>query len=590
MPHVFRQVINLDQKNREFIWDTLATTDDDGAHQFEVGLCDAGKRINLANATVQMIVRRADGNDRVISGFVKDNYAVAALDKHCYTPAGQIRCTMLISVNGAVLTGVRAYLDVAEGLGNSIVDPEGQIPSLAELLLEIQTLRDVTQRAKDVITHIPYIDATTLHWMVWDGEATQYKDTGIKAQGQDFRILGVYATGAALAAEVKSPQQGDHYNVGPDENGRYELYMYDVRSGWINKGVAVIGGGGSGDGTVKSFNGIEPDAAGDLKVNLQDMTFDDSDDEQVEESRVLTVFADEATRAKTAESAENAQKFGGNTPSHFATAESVEQLRENIAAVNLLDNSNFRNPVMQAGFCGYHGYEMYIVDRWICYPYAAENYEFTAGVGISVAAGSAIFQKIADANILDGNTYTLAIWTSDGSTHCVTLSGVYQVVGSSGYVATHNNENTLYIKGNGGALPIAQVAVFRGSYTAETLPPYVAPDPAMELAKFMQYYYPIPTNYSEFSYAGYTADNNVARITIPTPVPMFRTPSLFFPDGTVKMNVYTATTNASASVAQVDTSQSCGVAVAVTASSAIPGWVMCTARFAASAALVADLQ
>ena len=25
MPHIFRQVINLDQKNREFIWDTLAT-------------------------------------------------------------------------------------------------------------------------------------------------------------------------------------------------------------------------------------------------------------------------------------------------------------------------------------------------------------------------------------------------------------------------------------------------------------------------------------------------------------------------------------------------------------------------------------
>ena len=524
MPHVFRQVINLDQKNREFIWDTLATTDDDGAHQFEVGLCDAGKRINLANATVQMIVRRADGNDRVISGSVKDNYAVAALDKHCYTPAGQIRCTMLISVNGAVLTGVRAYLDVAEGLGNSIVDPEGQIPSLAELLLEIQTLRDVTQRAKDVITHIPYIDATTLHWMVWDGEATQYKDTGIKAQGQDFRILGVYATGAALAAEVNSPQQGDHYNVGPDENGQYELYMYDVRSGWINKGVAVIGGGGSGDGTVKSFNGIEPDAAGDLKVNLQDMTFDDSDDEQVEESHVLMVFADEATRAKTAESAENAQKFGGNTPSYFATAESVEQLREKNAAqdetltqlnqamvnyrtaVNLLVNSYFRNPVEQAGRNGLHGAKKYAIDRWMTES-GADAYGQPGSDLAVVSDGTnwvtGISQHVDTKLFSRNKVYTFAVYGRINNPCRLMVYnggdyfGVKYFDGNDAwetYIVTFTIPDTFtadYVRcvistdteTTGNTAYLRWAAIYEGAYTAETLPPYTCKDYAAELAE-----------------------------------------------------------------------------------------------------------
>lgn len=134
---------------------------------------------------------------------------------------------------------------------------------LSQVSEAVAGVDDAVAKAYAAYEHIPYIDAETNHWMQWDVLTEQFVDTGIVAIGQpgkdgsdgkdgldgkdgkDFVILGVAATADELATKAPNPEQGDHYNVGPDDRGMYLLYMYDTELGWVDKGVA--NGGGSGN-------------------------------------------------------------------------------------------------------------------------------------------------------------------------------------------------------------------------------------------------------------------------------------------------------------------------------------------------------
>lgn len=61
--------------------------------------------------------------------------------------------------------------------------------------------------------------------------------------GKNFTILGVYDTYDDLVMSVTNPAQGDHYDVGTEEP--YTMYMWDDKSGWINKGSLNASSGAS---------------------------------------------------------------------------------------------------------------------------------------------------------------------------------------------------------------------------------------------------------------------------------------------------------------------------------------------------------
>lgn len=64
--------------------------------------------------------------------------------------------------------------------------------------------------------------------------------------GSGFKVLGYYATAAALAAAVKSPAVGDAYGVGTAEP--YDIYIYDgVTNTWVNNGPLQGAKGEKGD-------------------------------------------------------------------------------------------------------------------------------------------------------------------------------------------------------------------------------------------------------------------------------------------------------------------------------------------------------
>lgn len=162
------------------------------------------------------------------------------------------------------------------------------------------------------------------------------------------------------------------------------------------------------------------------------------------------------------DTATNSAKLGGKAPEYY------------IQPRNLLDNSDFTNPVNQrnAGTV----VNDYVVDRWYGFKTTDGSVSITPD-GITATGDGYLQQRLPSGTLKSGVVYTIAVYYSDGSID-VNTNGVYAIMDQFDIV---NN-----IKPNGKT--IAHVALYEGSYTAETLPPYVPKGYAAELAECQRYY------------------------------------------------------------------------------------------------------
>lgn len=194
--------------------------------------------------------------------------------------------------------------------------------------------------------------------------------------------------------------------------------------------------------------------------------------------------------------AADSNKLGGKDPKYY------------IQPPNLLDNSDFRNPVMQTGFNGMHGTQQYIVDRW----------QHTGGVNAVQASDGIILtsetiyararQIIVSSNLV-GKPVTLAVYKTDGGVCCASAV-VPNTISDSSFLWFENNELILALTcitegqmnvdiatKNAISVSIKAVALYEGTYTADTLPPYVPKGYAAELAECLRYFERLGSTYSE---------------------------------------------------------------------------------------------
>lgn len=181
----------------------------------------------------------------------------------------------------------------------------------------------------------------------------------------------------------------------------------------------------------------------------------------------------------------SAEMLGGKPPEAFV-------------AVNLLDNSNFLNPVNQRGATANAKSGEYLIDRWRCE--SANNIAGTVLVsedGITLAPTSinycGIEQKLERYSELVGNTCTAALCVND-TWHVATLTIGSTPAGG----AIFDNGLRLYSTGSlhflirsdagSSAVTIQKVALYEGAYTADTLPLYVPKPYAVELVECQRYY------------------------------------------------------------------------------------------------------
>lgn len=164
---------------------------------------------------------------------------------------------------------------------------------------------------------------------------------------------------------------------------------------------------------------------------------------------------------------------------------------------NLLDNSDFRNPVNQREYesgAGVSDYD-YFLDRWKHGIAEKTNYTLSSA-GLGIPSRTYIVQ--VNETIRSG-TYTFAVKQSDGSItilNCVVsfaADGSYKRCGTISadgmglHVDTKNGYVVCIIQPYKDVV-VEWAAFYEGSYTADTLPPYVPKGYGAELAECLRYF------------------------------------------------------------------------------------------------------
>lgn len=255
----------------------------------------------------------------------------------------------------------------------------------------------------------------------------------------------------------------------------------------------------------------------------------------IDNSTDTTVYGNNATTlggvaaedyALKTDTAPDSSKLGGKAPEYYTKPR------------NLLDNSDFTNPVNQRGQTSYNS-AGYTIDRWT----KESNAILTIAddcINIDNSANSAeevLLQKVDSdtAAKLIGKTVTIAICTSDGTVYAKSGIVAYDVpvalIEHNGFTfqlqffrTAMSYQVARLIIWAGANISVKWAALYEGTYTAETLPPYVPKGYAAELAECMRYYKVIKSTAGAY---GTTIDAQTGGfVTIDTGIAMYRTPSI----------------------------------------------------------------
>ena len=159
------------------------------------------------------------------------------------------------------------------------------------------------------------------------------------------------------------------------------------------------------------------------------------------------------------------------------SAGALTWLDTNMPRENLLINSNFR--IAQAGYGGMHGSYKYAADRWMLYVHDGGNISATMdsqGI-LHVTAedqDGSLSQRFLSLD--NTKTYTAAFYMADGTLEFAYINNA----GDVSYVQSGilSGQTRMY----------SGAVLYEGTYNAITMPPFIPPDPTVELTRCMTCY------------------------------------------------------------------------------------------------------
>lgn len=183
---------------------------------------------------------------------------------------------------------------------------------------------------------------------------------------------------------------------------------------------------------------------------------------------------------------------------------------------NLLDNSDFRNPVNERGQASYTG--TYGIDRWRVWLTGTMKLE---NGGLTVQNES-MFQYF-ELGRLENKNHTLAAMTTNGELFLY-IRNPHDDYGWGENGLGLGIDEARHVIGLSPGRTYAWAALYVGEYTAETLPAYVPKGYAAELMECRRYYYEFDALVSSES-SGIGAPR---RMFVTLPVPMIRMPGITY--------------------------------------------------------------
>ena len=212
------------------------------------------------------------------------------------------------------------------------------------------------------------------------------------------------------------------------------------------------------------------------------------------------------------------------------------------AAHNLLDNSDFRHPVNQRGQSVYQFDSGYTIDRWKLHWSGDGSITIHDGyIGLYRETNNVyLFQFPANVEKMVGKTYTVAAkvryngyigWIdSTQRTHCNPVHSYDWVIVTHtftvGSATSDIGPAAVEICSSANlSIELQWIALYEGSYTADTLPAYQPKGYAAELAECQRYYYAVE---KELFFVAWADNNGCLDYTVLLPQTMRAIPTVTF--------------------------------------------------------------
>lgn len=316
------------------------------------------------------------------------------------------------------------------------------------------------------------------------GEAATLVSTEIVYQSSDSGTIipsGAWSTSIPVVAQGKYlwKRTTRKFNSGEPE------VSYDVNRMGID-----------GSGSVSSVAGVSPDTTGNVTLTAADVgALAASGGDMTGEIRMngqpISGLNDPT---EDTQAARKGYVDAAKTAANAYTDASVRKA----APRNLLDNSDFRNPVNQRGQTSYtlNAWGGYCIDRWASFATGATVTIGSGGLTLSGGIHQAISSDVV--SMYNGKVLTLAVKIA-GTVYC--CSGEVNQIGAwhpsarldtpYGYINFETeNSNMMFVVIDNSTTPsvVEWAALYEGSYTAETLPEYQPKGYGAELAECQRYY------------------------------------------------------------------------------------------------------
>ena len=515
MPQILMPyTVHLDHTLRVTPLSTLFAKGDSAAHRFELTILRAGVQEDLTGCTVLCkFYRMAESAVVDVDGTIEDKKAVAVLNKACYDYIGRFVLTIAIKKGEEETTvfygdgymhGQRADTSIS---GEYIIyDINTLLEKIAEIDAATQAANTATSNANTATananTATGKANTATGKANTAATNANTAKDAANAAAGKinNMTVSATPVSTGTATAELSMVDGHYHLALGlPKGNtGATPRISVQVQTGAAGSEASVSVSGTSenpvihltsprgdvGNIDALTINGKAPDGSGAVMLTAEDVGALATGGTAADSSKLGGVSA--SYYALKTDTAPDSSKLGGKAPEYY------------LHPRNLLDNSDFTNPVNQRGITSETSVSAYsyFIDRWVNQTIEARSFTLsTSGIGLPLA--TTLLQKIE--KIEAGKIVTFAIKLSDGT--IATLTGTVQYASDGAwmrfasithsfgdmYMETMNGVVNVVVY-NTETIKIEWSALYEGSYTADTLPPYVPKGYAAEMMECQRYY------------------------------------------------------------------------------------------------------
>ncbi len=514
-------------------------TEDKMAYGIRLTAVSKGQPASLAGCGAVGYMIRADGATVTTDTVQGTADGVTLwLPEACYTVPG--RYSLVVKLTDADTRRTVLWLEgnVARSRTDAIVDPENVVPSLDALLQQIAAMEAGTEAAASAASKAgAAATAATAAAEQATSKATAAGNAATAANAAATAINSMTAQASPLPAGSEPTAAVTEADDG------HKVISFGIPKGDTGAtpalSIGTVTTGEPGTQASASITGTAEAPVLDLTIprgqtgSLEHMPLENNPAKPLGTASSGT--AENAARGDHV----HAMPTAADIPVSATDDTTVQTaLTQRDRVWNLLDNSDFRNPVNQRGASSYTG-NVYTIDRWALWWDDTTNGTLTINDdGITVTKW--LFQNLE--NVDPDKEYTFAVSTANGL-HVVSgkpsesaTDGVISLI-VNGYVQVNvNNPGKMY-----------WAALYEGEYTADTLPAYVPKGYAAELAECQRYYLRLNQGAGQPLAYGGTYGTGNGRMKTPTPSTMRIAPTITAGNGVSNLRVicngtqYTAT-------------------------------------------------